>query len=150
MEIWTVGYEKAALADVLRSLRYAGVECLVDVRELPQSRRAGFSKRMLQASVEELGIDYRHLKALGTPKEGRVAHHSGDQARFWAVYEKQLATSEAQQALDELTELAGRRRACLLCFEADWRHCHRARIVEVLGERAPVEAHHLLPEPAFL
>ncbi|MEI9986983.1 MAG: DUF488 domain-containing protein [Aliidongia sp.] len=149
-EIFTIGYEQASLADFLRALQAAGVTRLVDVRDLPQSRRAGFSKRQLSAAAAEIGIDYVHLKPLGTPKEGRVAHHSGDQATFWRIVETQLAKPEAQAALEELAALARERPSCLVCFEADWRNCHRARVVDLLAERHGFTAQHLLPEPVFV
>jgi uncharacterized protein (DUF488 family) len=150
MELWTIGYEKASQAEILRQLQDAGVKRLIDVRDMPVSRRAGFSKNMLRASVEAIGIDYIHLKPLGTPKEGRLAHQRGREAEFRAIYARQLATPEAQAALLDLIRLAEDRPSCLLCFEADWRHCHRARIVEALEERMPVAAHHLAIEPSFL
>jgi len=149
-EIFTIGYEQASLADFLRALQAAGVTRLIDVRDLPQSRRAGFSKRQLAASAAELGIDYVHLKPLGTPKEGRVAHRSGDQATFWRIVETQLAKPEAQAALDEAARLAGERPSCLVCFEAKWQTCHRARVVELLAERHGFHATHLMPEPVFV
>jgi uncharacterized protein (DUF488 family) len=150
MELWTIGYEKASQAEVLRELQAAGVELLVDVRDMPVSRRAGFSKNMLRMSVEAIGIGYVHLKPLGTPKEGRLAHHRGDETAFREIYARQLATPAAQDALQELIGLIAEKRSCLLCFEADWRHCHRARIVEAIEERHPVDAHHLAVEPVFL
>jgi uncharacterized protein (DUF488 family) len=149
-EIFTIGYEQASLADFLRALQAVGVTRLVDVRELPLSRRAGFSKRQLAAAVAALGIDYRHLKPLGTPKEGRVAHRSGDQARFRQVVETQLATPEALAALEELAVLAREQPSCLVCYEGDWRSCHRARIVELLARTRGFSARHLTVEPVFL
>jgi uncharacterized protein (DUF488 family) len=146
MEIWTIGYEKAAQSDVIAALERAGVETVLDVRDRPQSRRAGFSKSSLSASLQAAGIGYVHLKPLGTPKEGRVAHHSGDQATFWRIVDEQLATVAAAQALEEVAARASGERCCLLCYEADWRHCHRARIVERLG----CEAHHLEAVASFL
>ena len=116
MEICTIGYEKAGLADFIATLRDAAVEMVIDIRELPQSRRAGFSKRQLAASLEEAGIGYTHLKALGTPKEGRVAHRSRDQARFWQIVAEQLATEPAQAALVEAVDIARRQKSCLVCF----------------------------------
>jgi len=149
-EIFTIGYEQASLADFLRALQAAGVTRLIDVRDLPQSRRAGFSKRQLAAAVEALGIGYLHLKPLGTPKEGRVAHRSGDPAGFWRIVETQLAKPEAQAALDELAALAREQPSCLVCYEGDWRACHRARIVELLAARYGFTARHLTPEPVFV
>ena len=37
------------------------------------SRRPGFSKSALRAALEETWIEYLHLKALGTPADGRAA-----------------------------------------------------------------------------
>ena len=146
MEIWTIGYERAAQRDVIAALERAQIRTVIDVRDRPQSRRAGFSKTSLAASLLAAGIGYVHLKPLGTPKEGRVAHHSGDQATFWRIVDAQLATPEAEAALVEAADRARAERCCLLCFEADWRHCHRARIVERLG----AEAHHLEAVVSFL
>jgi uncharacterized protein (DUF488 family) len=150
MEIFTIGYEKAALSDFLRTLEVAGVTMLIDVRDLPQSRRAGFSKRMLAASAEAVGIGYVHLKPLGTPKEGRVAHRLGDHDGFWRIVGTQLAKHEAQTTLEEAASIARDRPSCLLCYEADWRTCHRARIVEMLERDHGFTAHHLTVEPVFL
>ena len=71
--IWTIGYERASSDALLAALKAAGVQVLMDVRDLPLSRRAGFSKSTLRVSLEAEGIEYVHLKGLGTPKEGRLA-----------------------------------------------------------------------------
>src|SRR6266567_1180227 len=71
--MFTIGYEKARLADVITTLTAAGVAILIDVRDRPISRRPGFSKRQLAAAVEEAGMRYVHLQPLGTPPEGRLA-----------------------------------------------------------------------------
>ena len=141
-----IGYERAALGDLLATLRAAGIGTIVDVRERPQSRRAGFSKGMLAASAMEVGIRYCHLRALGTPPEGREAHRRGDQDRFWQIVEAQLATEAAVAALDELDQLARESAVCLLCYEADWHHCHRRSIMERLADRG-FSLSHLNPLP---
>ncbi|GGF14055.1 hypothetical protein GCM10011611_19750 [Aliidongia dinghuensis] len=146
MEIWTIGYEKAAQSDVIAALERAGIRTVIDVRDRPQSRRAGFSKSMLAGSLNAAGIGYVHLKALGTPKEGRVAHHTGDQVTFWRIVDESLSTEAAGEALEEIAVRAKAERCCLLCYEADWRQCHRARIVERLG----CPAHHLEAVASFL
>ena len=69
----TIGYENVGLGDFIASLKNAKVALIVDVRELPNSRRAGFSKNILANGLAENGIGYRHIKALGTPKAGRDA-----------------------------------------------------------------------------
>jgi uncharacterized protein (DUF488 family) len=71
MILSTIGYEAATLPEVIGRLRAAGVAIVLDMRAVAASRRAGFSKSMLRASLAEDGIGYEHLRALGTPKPGR-------------------------------------------------------------------------------
>ncbi len=139
----TIGYEKASQAEVLAVLSAAGITRVIDVRDRPQSRRAGFSKRQLQAGLEAHGIGYVHLQALGTPPEGREANRRRQWERFWEIVETRLATPEAEHALEQAAGLAGQAPSCLLCYEADWRHCHRRRVGEKLAERFGFALQHL-------
>jgi len=149
MDLYTIGYEKARLADVVAALSAAGVAALIDVRDRPISRRPGFSKRQLAATLEEAGIDYVGLRALGTPPEGRMAGRARQWERFWRIVEDKLATPEAELALQQAAETARRTPACLLCYEADWRLCHRRRVAEILAERHGFTVQHLAAlEPA--
>lgn len=143
MMLFTIGYEKASQADVLAALAAASVATLIDVRDLPLSRRAGFSKRQLQASAEAAGLRYLHLKALGTPPEGRAANRRREWERFWRIVEDRLATPEAEHALAEAAAIAAEAPACLLCYEADCRICHRGRVAELLAQRHGFDVRHL-------
>jgi uncharacterized protein (DUF488 family) len=146
-DIWTIGYEHVGQAELIAMLQGAGIETVLDVRELPNSRRAGFSKRQLRAGLEAAGIGYRHLKALGTPKAGRDANKRGDQATFEAILNDALDRPEAQLALLEAAEIASAQRVCLLCLETDWRRCHRAEIVRRLAASGAItQATHLAPQ----
>jgi uncharacterized protein (DUF488 family) len=133
------------LNEVIAALRDAKVEIVLDVRELPNSRRAGFSRRQLEAGLAEAGIGYRHFKALGTPKAGRDASRRGDKATMRAIFGEKLAQPESQLALQEAAEIASGKRACLLCLEHDWRGCHRAIVADAL-EHQGFKAEHLEPE----
>src|ERR1700709_1764502 len=53
--LFTIGYEKAGFVAFIATLRRAGVATVIDVRDLPLSRRAGFSKRQLAAGAGEAG-----------------------------------------------------------------------------------------------
>ena len=77
MKIFTIGYEGVTQGEFLAALEGAGVARVIDVRALPLSRRPGFSKTPLKNALAEVGIDYVHLKALGTPPEGREAARKG-------------------------------------------------------------------------
>ncbi len=132
--IFTIGYEATTMADFLAALTAAGVRRVIDVRALPLSRRPGFSKSSLAASLAEAGIDYVHLKALGTPKLGRDAAKKGDIATLTAVYDEQLDLPEAQAAAARMLELAGEMPSALLCYERDPCHCHRTLLLRAVGE----------------
>ena len=131
----TVGYERATLAEVIGRLKDADVEVVVDVRAVASSRRAGFSKTLLAASLNEAGIDYLHLRALGTPKAGRQAARAGRTAEMHEIFEAHLQEPEAQLALAHAQEVSVRRRAALLCYEADARDCHRAIVAARIQAR---------------
>ncbi len=146
-QLYTIGYEKTGQAALVATLTRAGVKTLIDVRDRPQSRRAGFSKRQLQAAVEEAGIRYVHLKALGTPPEGREANRTRQWDKFWRIVEDRLATPEAEIELQQAQELARAAPACLLCYEADWHICHRKRVAELLIDRDGFAVEHLRVTP---
>lgn len=145
-EIATIGYEKSSWAQVLSRLQSNGIRLVIDVRDLPLSRRAGFSKRQLAAGLADAGIGYVHLRALGTPPEGREANRRREWQRFWQIVEARLETAEAELALQELAELASRTPSCLLCYEADPAICHRARVAEILAARFGFAVRHLAVE----
>ena len=126
----TIGYERCVQADVIERLKSAGVEVLIDVRAVAASRRAGFSKNILAASLAEAGVEYVHLRQLGTPKPGRDAARKGRVADMHEIYEAHLAEPAAQLELARAVEIAALRPAALLCFEADAGGCHRAIVAE--------------------
>lgn len=132
-QVLTIGYEATTPAALLDALRAARVETVVDVRALANSRRPGFAKGALSATLAGAGIGYRHLRALGTPAEGRAAARSGQPAAMRRIFAAHLAGTEAQAALAELSDLARRQRVCLLCLEADPARCHRTLVAEAVG-----------------
>ena len=138
MKIFTIGYEAATMADFLAALTRAGVQRVLDVRALPLSRRPGFSKTSLAASLAEAGIGYVHLKALGTPKRGRDAANKGDVETLEAVYADQLELPEAQAQAAQMLGLAAELPSALLCYERDPRHCHRTLLLAAEGQGAEV------------
>jgi uncharacterized protein (DUF488 family) len=143
--LFTIGYEKARLADVVAALKQASVATVIDVRDRPQSRRPGFSKRQLEAGLEEAGIRYVGLKALGTPPEGREANRKRQWEKFWRIVDDKLTTAEAEHALAEAGSIAAAGPSCLLCYEGDHRICHRGRVADILAVRHGFVIHHLEP-----
>lgn len=139
----TIGYEGFAAEQWVARLRAQRIDVVVDVREMPISRKRGFSKARLADLLLENDIDYVHLRSLGNPKALRERLKSG-----WAfcefAQEFERLLDEQGDALDELKALAADRRVCLVCFEEDPAHCHRSIIAERVVPLLPgVEVRHL-------
>ena len=147
--LFTIGYQQAKPAAVLSELQRAKIDLLVDIRAVAASRRPGFSKRQLAASLDEAGTAYIHLQKLGTPAQGRQAARAGDFEALWRIYDKHIKTPEAQAALGELLALIkSGKRVCLLCYERDPNECHRSRIAALVKKRTRVKVDDLIP-PLF-
>ena len=143
--IWTIGYERTGVPGFIAALKHAKIKTLIDVREIANSRRAGFSKHVLAASLEKAGIAYVHMKPLGTPKPGRMAARRGDTKTMHKYIEAKLDTPESQLALREVADIAGKHRTVLLCLEHDWKICHRTNVAKRLAKMG-FKAEHLSPE----
>lgn len=123
--LYTIGYEGQPLTAFLQRLCDLDVRTLIDVRELPLSRKRGFSKRALAAALEEYGIAYAHMPALGCPKKIRDRlKQDGNWGRYVRDFKRHLAKQSA--SLTELIKFAHATTCCLMCFEADFNRCHRS------------------------
>ena len=143
----TIGYEDTTVERFLATLRDAGVDLLVDVRAVASSRRPGFAKTKLAANLQAAGIDYLHLRGLGTPADGRAAARAGRHEEMHAIFREHLRAEAAQADLTTLEELVrSRKRVCILCLEADPTHCHRSLVAEALAARVPLRIQHLFPQ----
>ena len=146
LSIATIGYEGATIATFQAALRAARIDLLVDVRALASSRRPGFAKTRLAANARDAGAEYLHLRALGTPSDGRVAARAGRHEEMQRIFRVQLATPEAQAELALVGDLVRQgRRVCLLCFEAQPQHCHRSIVAAALSAMLPATVVNLTP-----
>jgi uncharacterized protein (DUF488 family) len=141
LQILTIGYEGATLADFLATLKAARVQVLLDIRELPNSRRKGFSKHALSAALSDAGIEYVHERALGSPREIRYRlREDGDRERFFSDFRKYLAT---QRTLLDTLARTTTGTVALLCYERNHAECHRSVVAEALARRAHSTVRHL-------
>jgi uncharacterized protein (DUF488 family) len=141
--LMTIGYEGAGIDDFIRTLQSANVKSLVDVRELPLSRKKGFSKRALSEALEDAGIKYIHIRQLGDPKPGRDAARSGNMGEFSRIFGDHLRQGATQKALQDLVPVVADGGACLLCFERRHTDCHRSIVADELGKLMLVQIAHI-------
>jgi uncharacterized protein (DUF488 family) len=138
MKIFTIGYEGTTVPEFLAALKQANVKRVIDVRALPLSRRPGFSKSSLKAAVEEAGMEYVHLKALGTPADGRAAARAGRHADLERIYAGQLELPEAMVQSAQMLDLAAEKPSALLCMEREPSICHRTLLLNAVAPDAEV------------
>jgi uncharacterized protein (DUF488 family) len=148
--ISTIGYEGTDLPSFIDALKSACIEVLIDIRELPLSRKRGFSKNQLSSTLTENGIRYVHLRGLGDPKEGRLAARSGDYQRFRKVFLNHMQSAGARADLLLAIALVEAERTCLMCFEADETNCHRRIVAQELATATGVRVNPIRPSPKSL
>lgn len=137
LDLYTIGYEGRHLDEFVALLRAEGVMRVVDVRELPLSRRKGFSKRPLGEALTRARIEYVHMREAGNPYRGQKA----DVKRCLGLYRGHLERSP--DILDLVESAAVGQRTALLCVEQDPGSCHRSVIVEHLRRRRSIAVHNL-------
>jgi uncharacterized protein (DUF488 family) len=128
-ELYTIGYEGASQATLLHTLVYHDIQALLDIRELPQSRKPGLSKMAIGLAAANYGIQYEHIRALGTPRDVRYRRKiDHDAAAFRDGYLEHLEMQD--EAMEAVVARALKARCCLMCYEADARECHRWFVAE--------------------
>lgn len=133
--LWSAGYEGRDIESFVASLLSAQISTVADVRLTPISRKPGFSKTRLTHALNEAGIAYTHLRALGNPKDNRAPFWEGRISEGRARFRSLLRSDAAQADLDELAEHAAQERVAVLCFEKDQQRCHRHVVLETLRKR---------------
>lgn len=126
----TIGYEGASIPDFIGTLTALRVTTLLDIRELPISRRKGFAKTALSEHLSRAGIAYRHERDLGSPRDIRNRlREDGSYERFFRDFDRYLATQGDLLAslADEITGTVA-----LLCYERDHHECHRKSVAAAL------------------
>lgn len=133
--LFTIGYEKTRLPGFVATLEQHGITRVIDVREVPWSRRPEYAKGALAARLTSAGIEYVHLRGLGTPKPGREAVRSGDIETFEAIFHAHMGSAAAQTDLARAVTLTLESPSCLLCFERDPARCHRSIVATAVAGR---------------
>lgn len=133
--IVSIGYERRTLDELISLLRHHGVEVLVDVRLTPVSRKQGFSKSALAEALGTAGIDYRHERELGNPKDNRDALRQGLKSAR-RRYSQHLQNG-ASTVYREVIDLVHTARPALLCVERELAECHRSCILETAQADIP-------------
>lgn len=142
MTVFTIGYEGLDIDAFMSLLAEHGIDTVVDIRELPLSRKPGFSKKALASVLNLSGLEYVHMVDLGCPKPVRDRYREdGNWKRYTDGFLKHLKTQEA--AIAELSELVGSSNCALLCYEADFNFCHRSMVAKAVRDHCGADVQHI-------
>jgi uncharacterized protein (DUF488 family) len=146
--VFTIGHGNRPIGELLSLLKEAGIECLVDVRAYPASRRhPQFARESLDQSLADAGVRYVwEGKALGGRRklEKNSPHVALNNPGFRA-YAGHMTTEEFRQALDTLVETGRGRRTAIMCAERlPWK-CHRHLVADSLAARGVRVLHLMSP-----
>jgi uncharacterized protein (DUF488 family) len=132
--LYTIGYEGRDIEEFVGRLKEFGVTRLIDVREIPLSRKKGFSKSALKQRLEEENIEYAHYKALGSPTKMRHKLRADwDYDHFFEAFSAYLAGK--MDVIEEVHEYLSDGINCLMCFERKPQQCHRSCVADKIKER---------------
>lgn len=147
MTVFTIGYEGLDMDTFLFLLQENNIETVVDVREMPLSRKPGFSKRALAGILNCSGMEYVHMPALGCPKRVRDRYRcDGDWRRYTDGFMAYLATQD--DAIAELSDMVCTSDCALLCYEANFNFCHRSMVADAVRDCCGAGVRHIVASGA--
>ncbi|MCE5187309.1 MAG: DUF488 domain-containing protein [Planctomycetaceae bacterium] len=133
--VYTIGHSTLEVQAFWSILQAYGIECLVDVRSLPGSRKfPQFNQEVLKDFLEQRGIEYIWLKALGG-RRGKAGFESPN--TMWRHpafrnYADYMLTPEFERGIDELLKIAAEKKTAIMCAEKVFFRCHRRLISDWL------------------
>ena len=124
--VLSLGYERRTVNEIIDILTSHRIKKLLDVRELPHSRRKGFSKNALAASLEAVGIKYVHLRSAGNPhrQEKKDIEHC---LRLYRSYLKRKP-----EVIHLIVNEIAKTNTAVLCYERQHGNCHRSILLETM------------------
>jgi uncharacterized protein (DUF488 family) len=133
-KLFTVGYQGTTIEAFIAHLTNKNIDCVLDVRAFPLSRKPGFSKTALAQTLSRAKIQYAHLGDLGTPKPIRDNLKSdGDYPRFFKRMNAYLAGQK--DAIEAAYSYVLNNTCCLMCFERLAAECHRKIVAAKIKAR---------------
>jgi len=135
--LWTIGHSTRPVEEFIGFLQTNGIQLLAAVRITPYSRRnPQFHQDALAKSLADVGIQYRHMPALGGRRNSRKdSVNVGWRNESFRGYADYMQTREFWDSLDDLLATAQRLPVAIMCAEAvPWR-CHRSLISDTLVSR---------------
>jgi uncharacterized protein (DUF488 family) len=132
--VWTIGHSTHPFEEFVEMLHSFSIQVVIDIRSFPGSRKfPHFNKEILQLTLPENGIEYIHLKKLG----GRRKVNPDSKNTAWRhlafrAYADYMETIDFKEGIQELEQIALKKRTAYMCSEAVWWRCHRSMVSDYL------------------
>jgi uncharacterized protein (DUF488 family) len=147
MTIYTIGHSNHATERFVDLLQQHDIRALVDIRRFPSSRRyPQFNRPSLATTLEQHGIEYHWLEALGGHRKEGLADspNLGIRDPAFRNYANHMFGDEFRQGADRLLEIAKNMRVVTMCAESSFHQCHRKLLSDFLLANG-VRVQHILP-----
>ena len=157
--LYTIGHSTRRVDELIEVLQAHSIRTLIDIRAFPMSRRLPhFNREALEESLQQSGIRYLWMKALGGYRK-KIRDDSPNPAlrnESFRNYADYMLTTEFQTAIEEVVQQAEQARTVYMCAERMYFQCHRMLVsdwltahghsVFHLEDNGPVKAHKLTSE----
>jgi uncharacterized protein (DUF488 family) len=149
LTIWTIGHGTRNGEEFVQMLQEGGIQCLVDVRSYPGSRRnPQFSREQLSALLSSHDIEYqREGESLGGFRKPQAnSKHVALRSEGFRGYADYMESASFKAGILALIARAEKSRVVIMCAESvPWR-CHRSLISDYLVMREVIVTHLVAPE----
>lgn len=130
MIIYTIGHSSLSQELFLHMLQKADIRQVVDVRSMPGSRKfPDFSQTYMTQWLAQNQLTYHHLSALGgrrpSSEDIGLSLNDGWQNNSFHNYADYTLTSNFQNGITQLENIARRERTVYFCAESHPSRCHR-------------------------
>lgn len=149
--LYTIGHSTRPIEEFLNLLIAHDIKHLIDIRTIPRSRRyPWFSQATLKIFLQNEGIQYTHLPALGGMRHAKKdSINTGWKNAAFRGYADYMQTEEFFLGLKKLNSFVKKsNQVCIMCAEAlPWR-CHRSLVSDAEVARGVKVLHIMSKEEA--
>ncbi|HEY6402653.1 MAG TPA: DUF488 domain-containing protein [Blastocatellia bacterium] len=142
MTLYSIGHSNVDIRAFIELLRRYEIAALADTRSQPYSRyNHHFNRENLKASIEEAGIEYVYFgREIGGRPENPALYFPNGKVDYALVAQSSLYLA----GIERLLALASGRRVAFMCAEADYKSCHRYRLITRTLTQRGIEVRHIL------
>jgi uncharacterized protein (DUF488 family) len=134
LSVFTAGYESRDINEFIGQLQEHNIQTVIDVREIPASRKPGFSKKRFIEYLNSANIKYLHVKELGSPKTLRHKLYKDKNYNYFIKKYKKHLSTQLDTVKTLYSEVIINEVSCLVCFEKNASQCHRNIVADKIKE----------------